>query len=158
MLSAPPVLEAAEHALDQVTAPVGDAVEWIRSFARSGRGDHRLDLALLEPGSEGIGVVGLVGEQPFERGEHKGAKKGILPAFIEPELAALSDTAPSGSNWIHEIKFDGYRLQARFDGTKVQLLTRKGLDWTENFRAVSDALKRVRERRHDDHPRTPGDA
>ena len=74
----------------------------------------------------------------------KGAKKGILPAFIEPELATLNDTAPGGGDWIHEIKFDGYRLQARIDGTKIQLLTRKGLDWTDSFRAVADALKRLK--------------
>ena len=46
----------------------------------------------------------------------KGAKKGILPPFVEPELATLGETAPSGDEWVHEIKFDGFRLQARIDG------------------------------------------
>ena len=49
-----------------------------------------------------------------------GAKKGILPAFLEPSLATLADTAPEGAEWIHEIKFDGYRLQARIDGRPGQ--------------------------------------
>jgi bifunctional non-homologous end joining protein LigD len=69
-----------------------------------------------------------------------GAKKAILPAFIEPELATLSDKAPGGDNWVHEIKFDGYRLQAR-SGDKVKLLTRKGLDWTDKFPRTAQALR-----------------
>ena len=71
----------------------------------------------------------------------RGAKKGILPVFVEPALASLADAAPGGPGWLHEIKFDGYRLQARIDGSKVKLLTRKGLDWTDSFRAVAEALK-----------------
>jgi bifunctional non-homologous end joining protein LigD len=61
--------------------------------------------------------------------------------FVEPALASLADVAPSGPGWLHEIKFDGYRLQARIDGSKVKLLTRKGLDWTDSFKAVAEALK-----------------
>jgi bifunctional non-homologous end joining protein LigD len=70
-----------------------------------------------------------------------GAKKGILPAFVEPALAKLVESAPRGTNWLHEIKLDGYRMQARIDGGKVQLLTRKGLDWTAKFKPVANALK-----------------
>ncbi|MGB3390946.1 MAG: DNA ligase D [Pseudaminobacter sp.] len=63
----------------------------------------------------------------------KGAKKATLPDFIEPTLATLTSSAPSGERWIHEIKFDGYRLQARIEVGRVKLLTRKGLDWTKKF-------------------------
>ena len=70
-----------------------------------------------------------------------GAKKGILPAFVEPALAKLVESAPSGTNWLHEIKLDGYRMQARIDGGEVQLLTRKGLDWTAKFKPIANALK-----------------
>ena len=70
-----------------------------------------------------------------------GAKKGILPVFIEPSLATLSDKPPSGGKWLHEIKYDGYRLQARLDGGKVKLLTRKGLDWTKRFATIERELK-----------------
>lgn len=63
----------------------------------------------------------------------KGAKKAKLPDFVEPELATLVKKPPSGGRWIHEIKFDGYRLQARIDAGKVKLLTRTGLDWTAKF-------------------------
>jgi bifunctional non-homologous end joining protein LigD len=63
----------------------------------------------------------------------KGARKAPLPDFIEPCLATLEAKPPKGRGWVHEIKFDGYRLQARLDKGKVRLLTRSGLDWTDKF-------------------------
>ena len=52
----------------------------------------------------------------------------------------MSRRAPSGAQWLHEIKFDGYRIQARVDGRKLQLLTRKALDWKERFPTIADAV------------------
>ena len=63
----------------------------------------------------------------------KGGKAGNLPRFLAPALATLVKTVPKGSRWLHEIKLDGYRIQARIDHGRVQLLTRTGLDWTERF-------------------------
>jgi bifunctional non-homologous end joining protein LigD len=57
----------------------------------------------------------------------------VLPPFVEPCLATLQDKPPPGENWLHEVKFDGYRLQARVKGGKVTLLTRSSLDWTQRF-------------------------
>lgn len=72
----------------------------------------------------------------------KGARKQALPSFVPPALATLKPKPPEGSRWLHEIKFDGYRLQVRIDHGKLQLLTRSGLDWTEKFGdAVAGALK-----------------
>lgn len=72
----------------------------------------------------------------------KGAKKSALPDFVEPTLATLVPSAPAGDRWVHEIKFDGYRLQALIDGGRVKLLTRSGLDWTQKFgKNVIDALQ-----------------
>ncbi|RAZ90103.1 DNA ligase D [Mesorhizobium hawassense] len=53
--------------------------------------------------------------------------------FIEPQLATLEKDAPAGEDWLHEVKFDGYRMQAQIAGSDVRLLTRAGLDWTEKF-------------------------
>ncbi|BCG84754.1 ATP-dependent DNA ligase [Mesorhizobium sp. 113-3-9] len=53
--------------------------------------------------------------------------------FIEPQLATLERDAPPGKDWLHEVKFDGYRMQAQIAGADVRLLTRTGLDWTEKF-------------------------
>lgn len=74
----------------------------------------------------------------------RGARKGLLPAFVEPCLAAPCEQPPSGPKWIHEIKHDGYRIQARIEGRSIRLLTRKALDWTERFRAIADALADLR--------------
>jgi bifunctional non-homologous end joining protein LigD len=76
-------------------------------------------------------------------GKIPGASKGALPAFIEPSLASPCGRPPSGPNWIHEIKHDGYRIQARIDGAKGVLLTRKGLDWTARFPHIVPVLTRL---------------
>ena len=71
----------------------------------------------------------------------KGARKARMPDFVEPMLATLATAAPTGERWLHEIKFDGYRLQARIEAGRVKLLTRSGLDWTARFgKAVPAAL------------------
>jgi bifunctional non-homologous end joining protein LigD len=67
----------------------------------------------------------------------KKAPKEKLPEFIAPELALQSETPPSGNGWLHELKLDGYRIQARKDGEKVQLLTRTGLDWTHRMKTIA---------------------
>ncbi|HYF56120.1 MAG TPA: DNA ligase D [Salinarimonas sp.] len=77
------------------------------------------------------------------RAPPKGTRKALLPTFVEPCLAKLVDTAPTGTDWLHEIKFDGYRVQARIDGDHVTLLTRKGLDWTDRFGPVADAMREL---------------
>jgi bifunctional non-homologous end joining protein LigD len=63
----------------------------------------------------------------------RGAVAAELPAFLPPALATLVPRAPAGSQWLHEIKFDGYRLEARIERGEVRLLTRTGLDWTHRF-------------------------
>ncbi len=68
------------------------------------------------------------------------AKKAALPAFIEPELATLSAKPPTGTKWLHEIKFDGYRIQASLQKGKARLRTRKGLDWTDRLAPIAEAL------------------
>jgi bifunctional non-homologous end joining protein LigD len=73
-----------------------------------------------------------------------GARKAMLPVFVEPSLAALADEPPMADEWVHEIKFDGYRIQARIDGRRVELLSRKGLDWTERFGSIAATLKKLR--------------
>ncbi|MGD9541945.1 DNA ligase D [Methylocystis sp.] len=62
----------------------------------------------------------------------KGAKKALLPNFVAP-MQASAGVAPSGKDWVHEIKFDGYRIQARIEAGRVRLLSRSGLDWTTKF-------------------------
>lgn len=66
-----------------------------------------------------------------------------LPAFVAPCLATLADKPPDSGNWIHEIKFDGYRIQARLNAGQVKLLTRRGLDWTEKFPTIAQAIAQL---------------
>ena len=70
-----------------------------------------------------------------------GARVAPLPDFIPPCLALLGVTALDSADWIHEIKFDGYRMQARIDNGDVRLLTRKALDWTGKFAPIAEALE-----------------
>ena len=62
-----------------------------------------------------------------------------MPPFIAPQLCSSVERPPSGSDWIHEIKFDGYRIQMRVESGNVSLKTRKGLDWTAKFGAIAKA-------------------
>ena len=72
-----------------------------------------------------------------------GTRAGALPDFVAPCLATLAEKAPESGNWIHEIKFDGYRIQARLDNDKVRLLTRRGLDWTRKFPSIAAAVAKL---------------
>jgi bifunctional non-homologous end joining protein LigD len=86
---------------------------------------------------------GATGSDPISPAGIRGAKRGSLPAFVPPQLASLTKKPPQGDGWVHEIKFDGYRLQARIDGGKVRLKTRSGLDWTAKFPSVQKALEKL---------------
>jgi ATP-dependent DNA ligase len=61
-----------------------------------------------------------------------------MPGFVPPQLASLRSKPPAGENWLHEIKYDGYRLQIHLDKGRVTIRTRTGLDWTRRFSAIAD--------------------
>ncbi|HMH13611.1 MAG TPA: DNA ligase D [Edaphobacter sp.] len=65
------------------------------------------------------------------------------PEFVEPQLALLAAKPPSEAGWLHELKLDGYRMQARKDGSGVQMLTRTGLDWTQRVRTVANEVGKL---------------
>jgi bifunctional non-homologous end joining protein LigD len=67
-----------------------------------------------------------------------------LPQWIKPQLTKLSTKAPSGAQWVHEIKFDGYRMAARIDQGRVKLLTRSGLDWTAKYPPTAVAFAKLK--------------
>ena len=72
-----------------------------------------------------------------------GSKLGPLPDFVAPCLAQRMKNVPEGDSWLHEIKFDGYRLEARIERGEVRLLTRNALDWTRRFPRIVKALAAV---------------
>jgi bifunctional non-homologous end joining protein LigD len=69
-----------------------------------------------------------------------GATPAAMPAFIHPQLATLKSKAPKGAQWLHEIKYDGYRVQVHLIKGKKKVFTRNGLDWTKRFSTIAGAL------------------
>lgn len=74
----------------------------------------------------------------------KSSRRAPKVNFIHPELAQLSNTVPSGREWVHEIKFDGYRIQAHLRNGVVQLFTRSGQNWTHQFPQLAENLKHIK--------------
>jgi bifunctional non-homologous end joining protein LigD len=77
----------------------------------------------------------------------KARGQAALPARYEPQLATLVKQAPPGDAWLHELKYDGYRIGCRIDGPDVSLLSRRGKDWTASFPEVCAAARRLATRR-----------
>ena len=63
--------------------------------------------------------------------------KAVWPGFVEPALASSIERVPDGARWIHEIKFDGYRVQLHIHDGQVKVFTRRGHDWTKRFRKIA---------------------
>ena len=66
-----------------------------------------------------------------------------LPGWIKPQLTNLVDQPPDRPEWLHEIKFDCYRVHARLDRSAVRLLTRTGLDWTHKYPTIAAVLAKL---------------
>jgi bifunctional non-homologous end joining protein LigD len=66
------------------------------------------------------------------------------PAFVAPQLAQLREAPPDGDNWLHEIKFDGYRIIAVINGGRVRLFTRNKQDWTKRYARTASVLSSLK--------------
>jgi bifunctional non-homologous end joining protein LigD len=67
------------------------------------------------------------------------AGQAAIPAFRAPQLCTLVDSVPTGSGWIHEVKYDGYRALVAVGGGKAKVYTRSGLDWSDKFPGIAEA-------------------
>ena len=74
------------------------------------------------------------------------ATRSALPEWIRPQLTQLVDAAPDGDQWLHEIKYDGFRMHARLDHGEVRLLTRNGLNWTSKYPQIAGAVSSLHAR------------
>jgi len=101
----------------------GRTMEEITAGKKPGRGAARAGGTHVRAGADG----------------HAGARPRV-PASVPLTLATLTDAPPEGDDWLHEIKYDGYRIAARVDDGGVLLLSRNGLDWTARFPGVAQAL------------------
>jgi bifunctional non-homologous end joining protein LigD len=85
------------------------------------------------------------GKKPRDKGASTQAQAGReaqrIPSTVPLSLATLVEEPPDGDGWVHEIKYDGYRIAARLDGGDVRLISRNELDWTGRFKEVAEALK-----------------
>src|SRR6516165_7204612 len=73
-------------------------------------------------------------------------RRNFPEGFVEPCIPIRATRPPSGPDWIHEIKHDGYRLIVRRDGDNVRLYTRRGYDWSDRYPAISRAAAKLRAR------------
>jgi bifunctional non-homologous end joining protein LigD len=104
-------------------------------FSKTGRIDKRKSKKVAKSRPlRAARKEGLLDKAPqVDPASIKGARKAAMPAFVAPSLATLVGKAPAGRQWVHEIKYDGYRLQARLEAGRVKFLTRTGLDWSRKF-------------------------
>lgn len=91
--------------------------------------------------ARGKAFEALVDKAPLPAAQIPGARRQSMPKTFAPQLATQSKSAPEGDDWVHEIKFDGYRMIAHLDHGKVQLRSRNGLDWTTCFQTQAAQLE-----------------
>jgi bifunctional non-homologous end joining protein LigD len=155
--SAPPITESQPNSvvtgrsLDEIAASE-DHVWNSKDTAGTGRAWHRNDKPPSTPAKANKPVAiskarsGSVKKKSAAKPAQAvtpppGTPKEALPTFIAPQLATQSSEPVTSSGWLHELKLDGYRIQARKQGASVQLLTRTGLDWTHRMKTVAEQLK-----------------
>ncbi len=92
----------------------------------------------VSAGTQGQEAAAKPSVQPA--GKRAKRRNLALPRFRPPQLATQTEKAPSGEQWAHEIKFDGYRLISAVAGAGPKLFTRSGLDWTAKFKSLAEAL------------------
>jgi bifunctional non-homologous end joining protein LigD len=80
---------------------------------------------------------------PFRCGELRLALVPRSLSFVVPAQPTLRDRPPKGDAWLHEVKFDGYRVQLHKNGKEIAILSRNGIDFTSRFPSIAQALARL---------------
>ncbi len=99
--------------------------------------DGAVDADAVWDSSRGFAAKERKSAHAKEKSASARRSKSEMPDFIEPQLCETLARPPAAGGWIHEIKFDGYRIQMRIENGKLTLKTRKGLDWTGKFPAIA---------------------
>ena len=115
-----------------------DGAAWLEDNASSILSQRTMDQIAAAPGKVWTSNQAETVKAPPAKKKARAASGEPALSFIEPELATLADAIPQGANWVHEVKFDGYRTLALVENGGVRLLTRTGLDWTHKFQAIAD--------------------
>jgi bifunctional non-homologous end joining protein LigD len=126
-------------------AKAEDHVWQSHEVARAGPNRSRLTLRRKQPNGKSVGGGSSKEIATPDRSTIlKGAPRELLKDFVSPQLASEVSTPPTGDEWLHELKLDGYRIQAHVEeqksrGRKVTLYSRSGLDWTHRMPSVARA-------------------
>ncbi len=121
--------------------------QWKKSFAKG-----KLKFALTGKRLQGVFLLAKMGEEPnwllrmLDDGPPLESNENLereSAAFISPQLARVVPSVPSGTEWLHEIKYDGYRLIAVQRGRNVRLYTRNEIDWTDRFQELAGHLAKL---------------
>lgn len=86
---------------------------------------------------------GRINVAPVKKSAYPGAVKQPFPSRLDVQLATLTKQAPGGDEWLHEVKFDGYRMVCFKDGKTVRFLSRNDQDWTTRLGSLVDAVQRL---------------
>lgn len=116
---------------DEAARPEEDILEAEPNSVKSGLSVEEVAAAKKAPATKPVEKRKPPARSP--RRAPKAAKSAPLPDFVAPALATLAVAAPDGKEWLHEVKFDGYRIEARIEKGGVTLFTRTGLDWSARF-------------------------
>ncbi len=103
---------------------------------KSGRAAPKTTTAALSPKQKLAAATPGKGNTPRRRSDET-----AMPDFVAPQLCASVAKPPVSSQWLHEIKFDGYRMQLRIEGRRAELRTRTGLDWSDKFPEIVKAAR-----------------
>ncbi len=121
----------------EVTQILTDSVDSGRTIEQIASGSHRVWHSNRPAGKNTTSAapsnVGGVKQLP-------GAQRAPQEDWITPQLATLADKAPPGDEWVHELKYDGYRILSRVKNKSAQLLTRNGNDWTSKLQRISETV------------------
>ena len=130
---------ATGRTMAEIAAGEGGAREWqsnkgdaLQSGEASAGGER---LPRRRPGPRATGAA----RETLGPGLRRGGKAPAMPAFVAPQLATLVDHVPTGREWLHEVKYDGYRTLLAVGGGKAKAYTRTGLDWSERFAPIVEA-------------------
>ncbi len=111
-------------------------VERVSNSVRTGRTMDEIAAGNVEWLKSGASIKKADRDKPPVQEAGRKAANGPPPKFIEPQLATLVEAPPEGDEWVHEIKYDGYRVLAAVGDGEVRIYTRRGLDWTDKFKPL----------------------
>lgn len=137
--------------LEENATSVASAGRWKRSPPARVRSQNRSWLKVRRAGGCGLGqqqkalLPKNARQTPKPERSRRRAKvaRSAMPDFVAPQLCETRERPPSADGWIHQIKFDGYRIQMRIENGEVTLKTRKGLDWTGKYPAIASSASNL---------------